>query len=77
MSNNIPHQIIVTLHISRDEYLKYYQGDARTVVATAQDGRIVRFPAGVLQKVVTTEGVHGTFAIQFDANHKFDRIVQL
>lgn len=70
-------QIIVTLHISKDEYLRYYQGEARTVVATAHDGRIVRFPANVLQKVVTTEGVHGTYEIRFDSDNRFDSIVPL
>ena len=70
-------QVTFNLHITRDEYLRYYQGEARSVVATSLDGRTVRFPARVLQRVVTTEGVHGTFAIEFDADNKFLGIVKL
>lgn len=70
-------EIIVSLHISRDDYLAFYQGQVRTVVATATDGRVVRFPANILKKVVGLEGIHGTFRICFDANNKFDRITRL
>ncbi|MBQ0730806.1 MAG: DUF2835 domain-containing protein [Oleispira antarctica] len=70
-------EIIVSLHISRDDYLSFYQGQVQTVVATATDGRIVRFPAGILKHVVGHEGIHGTFRILFDANNKFDGITAL
>ena len=70
-------RIVVYLSISSDEYLRYYQGNARTVLAHTVDGITVRFPAGVLQKVVTREGVHGRFAIHFNAQGKFERIERL
>jgi len=70
-------EIIVSLHISREDYLNVYQGQVHTVVATAADGRIVRFPAGILKDVVGHEGIHGTFKIRFDANNKFDGISRL
>jgi hypothetical protein len=70
-------EIIVSLHISREDYLTFYQGQVQTVVATAKDGRIVRFPAGILQKVVGHEGIHGTFKICFDSNNKFDTIIRV
>ena len=60
-----------TLHFTPDEVLRYYRGEARTVVARLDDGRTVQFPAGALQKVVTPEGVHGRFRLRFDENHKF------
>ncbi|MDB4576195.1 DUF2835 domain-containing protein, partial [bacterium] len=37
--------IIVELTISPDEFLKLYRGVAKEAVATARDGRVVRFPA--------------------------------
>jgi hypothetical protein len=46
-------------------------------VATAIDGRIVRFPAGILKGVVGHEGIHGTFKICFDAENKFDGITRV
>lgn len=69
--------IVVSLHISRDDYLSFYQGQVQTVVATATDGRRVRFPAGILKHVVGHEGVHGTFRITFDGNNKFSGITRL
>jgi hypothetical protein len=46
-------------------------------VATAIDGRVVRFPASILKNVVGHEGIQGTFKICFDANNKFDGITRL
>lgn len=69
--------IVVSLHISRDDYLSFYQGQVQTVVATATDGRVVRFPAGILKHVVGHEGIHGIFRITFDSNNKFSSITRL
>lgn len=70
-------RIVVSLSISSDDYLLYYKGNARTVLAQTVDGRTVRFPASVLQRVITREGVHGRFAIYFNAEGKFERIERL
>jgi hypothetical protein len=70
-------EIIVSLRISREDYLTFYQGQIQTVVATAIDGRVVRFPASILKNVVGHEGIQGTFKICFDANNKFDGITRL
>ena len=70
-------EIIVSLHISREDYLSVYQGQVQDVVATASDGRVVRFPAAILKGMVGHEGIHGTFKIHFDRNNKFDGIVRI
>jgi len=49
--------VIVELNISRDEYLRWYQGGAREVDAVARDGRRVRFPANSLQRFVQHSGI--------------------
>ncbi|HEY7773280.1 MAG TPA: DUF2835 domain-containing protein [Marinagarivorans sp.] len=65
-------QIIqVHLSISAREYLLLYKGVARDVLATACDGRKVRFPAKILQPYVTREGVQGRFYIRFSAEGRF------
>lgn len=69
--------IILDLHINRDDYQRYYQGQVKTVLATALDGRRIQFPAGVLQRVVTHDGVHGRFAITFTAEGRFEKIERL
>ena len=64
-------EAIVSLNISADEYLKLYQGTARSVYTHTIEGRSIRFPANILQPFVTHNGIRGTFAIQFDRNHRF------
>lgn len=65
------------LNISPEQYLSYYQGAAKFVHVTSEDGRSLKFPASRLQKHVTHSGVRGRFQIEFDAKHKLvslDRI---
>lgn len=67
------------LNISPDEYLRYYQGAARHVVVRGRDGRTIQFPAGLLRRFVTHDGVQGEFRLRFDAGNKLislDRIGQ-
>jgi len=70
-------EIIVSLSISREDYLSVYQGQVQNIVATAEDGRVVRFPAAILKGMVGHEGIHGTFKIDFDRNNKFDGISRI
>lgn len=69
--------IVVDLVISANEYLRYYSGSASTVFATSVDGLKVRFPASVLQKVVTHDGIDGRFAITFSDAGKFEKIERI
>lgn len=69
--------IIVDLAISADEYLRFYQGSAKLVSAIAIDGRRVQFPANILQKMVTREGIYGRFIIEFDQSGRFQKIQRL
>jgi hypothetical protein len=69
--------ICVSLHISSNDFLSYYEGAANTVLATASDGRKVRFPARVLRPYLTHDGIDGHFLIQFDDKHKFIGIKKL
>lgn len=67
----------VRLALSRGEVLRYYQGAARAVQAWSTDGRSVQFPAAVLRRHVTPEGVHGLFRLQVDATNRlvaFERV---
>jgi len=66
-----------TINISRDEYLRYYQGTARNVRMTLTNGSSVQFPADNLRNFVTAEGVQGRFHMRTDANNKlilFERV---
>lgn len=69
--------IVVDIKISRDEYLRWYQGTAQDVLTSSVDGRSVRFPAKILQPFVSHEGIQGRFQIQFDDKGKFTHIKKL
>jgi len=70
-------ELIVDLRISSDEYLKLYQGIAKTVSVRARDGRRVRFPANILQPWVSHDGIRGCFRIRFDDAGKLQDVQRL
>ncbi|MBC6904810.1 DUF2835 family protein [Saccharophagus sp. K07] len=57
--------VTVAVRLSADEYLRYYRGAARNVYARDLQGKVVQFPANLLQRFVTTDGVDGIFEIAF------------
>lgn len=63
-------QITFRLSISYDEFLEYYRGSAKNVVMKMRDGKVIQFPANILQPFVSHEGVHGRFLLRFDEKHK-------
>ena len=58
------------LSISREQALRYYRGAALAVQAVSDDGRRVRFPAGILRPFITALGVHGRFRLRVDAHNR-------
>ena len=58
------------LAISAEDYLAYYQGSAKEVVARSDDDKIIRFPASAIRGFVTHDGIFGRFEITFDENNK-------
>ena len=70
-------RIIVDLAISAHKYEDFYSGRVSQVVAQSLDGRRVRFPANILQQVVTHDGIYGRYAIEFDSQGRFQHIQRL
>ncbi len=64
------HRYEFRLDISSQQYLDYYRGAILYVVARATTGQNVQFPAALLQRFVTAEGIHGRFALTCDQDHK-------
>jgi hypothetical protein len=60
----------IQLLITADEFVKRYRLPNAVVVARADDGRRVRFPASALQRFVTHSGISGRFRIGFDDKGK-------
>jgi hypothetical protein len=69
--------IDIQIHIPAVEYRKHYRAPGATVLARATDGRSVSLPAGVLQRFVTHDGVHGLFRVEIDAAGRLRSIVRL
>ncbi len=61
-------EVVFDLAISADQWLAYYRGHVRHVHTRATDGRGVRFPARLLHRFVTADGIHGRFRLRYDAN---------
>lgn len=66
--------IIVDVAISRDEWLRVYEGSAFRARGVARDGRSVVFPVGILHPFMDHDGVYGSFAITYDNEGKFHSI---
>jgi len=62
------------ISIPSDDYLLYYQGVAKNVITRSEDGRSIQFPAKILQKFLTHDGIHGYFVLVYDDNGKFSSI---
>jgi len=60
-----------TLHLSADEYLQYYEGIAEAIQVRSCCGKTIQFPADKMRKFVLADGIHGTFIMQLDDQHKF------
>jgi hypothetical protein len=58
------------LHISAEQYLEYYRGTVKSVVARTDSGLTVQFPASLLQRLVSPEGIHGHFTLTCDDHNK-------
>lgn len=69
--------VVVTLNIPRDEYLRVYMGQARSVLARDSLGRKIAFPVNVLQPFVSHDGVQGKFRLEFDEENRFKTIKRL
>lgn len=77
MNSKMTFSVVVDIHIAADEYLRWYAGSAHTVLATARDGRKVSFPAKILHKYVTHDGISGSFVICFSEDNRFLNIDRL
>ena len=60
----------LNFYLSREDYLSYYKGSASVIVAEAEDGTRVQFPASAIRSFVTAEGVSGRFVLVTDESNK-------
>ena len=56
------------LSISSQQYLQYYRGSVRQVLAQSTTGSSVQFPAALLTPFVTSAGISGRFVLTCEGN---------
>ena len=67
----------IDLNIRAEVFLSWYEGTAREVFAVSHEGLTVQFPANVLQRYISADGIQGTFLLTFDEKNKFVSIEKL
>jgi hypothetical protein len=65
------------LRITAEQYLDYYRGTARHVIVRCTTGQNVQFPASLLQKFVTQDGISGHFVLTCDEHNRDSRLERL
>ncbi|MBR9912654.1 MAG: DUF2835 domain-containing protein [Gammaproteobacteria bacterium] len=69
--------VVVNLVIDAEEYQRMYAGTARVVTCRSVDGRRIQFPANILRRFVSLEGIRGRFLIHFSDEGRFQSIERL
>lgn len=62
------------LSIPAEDYLEYYRGAVRQVLARTPEGTPVLFPASLLKPFVTAAGIHGAFVLTCDERNRSARL---
>ena len=70
-------QFEFALSIPSQQYLQYYRGAVRQVVAQTHSGETVQFPAGLLTPFVTAAGISGRFVLTCDDTGKGAQLQRL
>jgi len=66
------------LKITPQQYQHYYQGAIKQVVAALDSsGATIQFPAALLQRFVTANGVHGRFVLRCDDDYKNSKLTKI
>lgn len=65
------------LHITEQQYLNYYRGAVKQVIAKSTTGTTIQFPASLLTKFVTSSGVQGHFVLTCDDAFKGSEVRRL
>ncbi|MBL4762174.1 MAG: DUF2835 domain-containing protein [Gammaproteobacteria bacterium] len=66
-----------SMNISAEKCLRYYQGSAKYIVVTSDNGKTVRLPADAIQKFVTASGMHGRFQLEINGNNALVKLERL
>lgn len=60
----------IQLRMTPEQCLDYYRGAFREIWTRCTDGRSIQFPAKLLHRFITHDGIHGDFVLICDAHNK-------
>jgi len=63
-------RLLFNLDISAAEYQAFYSGIYKVILARAENGQRLQFPANELRRFVSHTGIQGRFEISFSADNR-------
>lgn len=66
-----------SLKISSSKILRYYEGNAKHLIVTLNDGQRVQLPLDNFRPFISDLGLYGEFEVIFDQNFKLVSLKQL
>ncbi len=70
-------RLTFSLSIDSDQWLRFYSGHASSVRTRADNGKTLQLPANSLRPYILHNGIHGRFAVYFNAQHKLIKLERL
>ncbi|MFM2481207.1 DUF2835 domain-containing protein [Celerinatantimonas sp. YJH-8] len=70
-------QFLFSLSVSYEDYLRVYQGTAKNIIVTCDNGLTLQLPAERFRPFVSQLGVIGRFRLTTDNNHKFKSLEKI
>ena len=69
--------LVLDIALPADRLLAVYEGRANRILIRSREGRSVSLPAHHLRPFVTSEGVFGSFQMEFDREGKLTALRRL
>ena len=66
-----------SIRLSAEEIRSIYQGQARYLLVTTDDGTKLQLPAQNFRRYVTNDGISGRFRVEIDKDNKILQLGQL
>lgn len=63
-------RIHVVINISYDDFLPFYEGRVKDIIAPSLAGKSIRFPAKAIRPYLTRSGIRGIFELCMNPENK-------
>ena len=63
-----------SMDLSADKTLSIYEGRAKFILVSTDDGLKLQLPAGSFRSYVTESGIQGRFRVKTDSRHRLQKL---